>query len=90
VGIDEKITCSQECEDAVVDGTSQTTVANVAIKKDGVCLSSPLLTDQDETQTFVTDVLDDVLEAVCKINQCNSDKTMAGGTLFGIKELHFF
>lgn len=46
--------------------------------KDGVVLTLPSRSVQKDTLTIVMQVLDNVLDAVCKMVQCNSDETMTG------------
>ena len=74
-------TCSQEDKNFVVHSTKQTTDKDVNMAKDGVILSPALLIDQEEALSIVRYVVDNVVDAVCKMDHCNSDRTMTGEEL---------
>ena len=68
----------QEDEDSFAFSVSETTAGNVTVAKDGVVVTLPPTSVQKDTLTSVTIVLDNVLDAVCKMVQCNSDEAIAG------------
>ena len=70
----------QEDEDSFAFGASET-AGNVTEAKDGVVVTLPPASVQKDTLTCVTIVLGNVLDAVCKMVQCNNDETMAGKIL---------
>ena len=77
----------QEDEDSFAFGASETAAGNVTEAKDGVVVTLPPASVQKDTLTCVTIVLGNVLDAVCKMVQCNSDETMAGKILLLYKWL---
>ena len=74
-------TYSQVDENFVVHSTKQTTDEDANMAKDGVILSPALLIDQEEALSIVRCVLETVIDAVCKMDHCNSDRTTTGETL---------
>ena len=68
----------QEGEDFLAFSAGETTAGNVTEAKDEVVLPLPPTSVWKDTLTIVTQVLENVVNAVCKMVQCNSDETMQG------------